>query len=124
MTRFIGSLLLGLALGSAIGLYLGWKPFPSEVVNTRAVSLDAQYKDDYTVMIARGYLADGDAVGAVERLRILGVSNVPLYVQEITERYISLSRNVDDVTALISLSAGLGRLTPLMERYRLPESSP
>jgi hypothetical protein len=120
MTRFLSSLLIGLVIGAGFGLYLGWGPFPSEVVNTRAPSLDQRYKDEYTVMIAGGYLADGDAVGAVERLRVLGVDNVPLYVQEITERYITNSRNVNDIYSLVALAEGLGRLTSLMEQYRLP----
>jgi hypothetical protein len=68
-------------------------------------------------MIAAGYLADGDASGAVERLSVLGVDNVPLYVQELTERYITNSRDIEDIRHLVALADGLGRLTPIMEPY-------
>ena len=68
-------------------------------------------------MVAEGYLVDGDALGAVERLRVLGMSNVPLYVQEVTETYISNSRDLNDIQKLVALAAGLGRLTPVMEPY-------
>jgi hypothetical protein len=47
-------------------------------------------------------------------------------VQDVTERYISTSQRVNDIQALVALSASLGRLTPLMEPYRLvatPEAS-
>jgi hypothetical protein len=70
-------------------------------------------------MIANGYLADGDLTGALERTRVLGVENVPVYIQETTERYITNSSDVDDIRALVALSSGLGRLTPIMEPYQI-----
>jgi len=116
--RFIISLLIGLAIGIGLGLYLGWVQFPVEYVNSPITDMAPRYKDEYTVMIATGYAADGDLVGAVERLRVLGVENIPAYVQETTERYITNSRNVDDIRYLVILAEGLDRLTPIMEPYR------
>jgi hypothetical protein len=116
--RFLISLLIGLALGVGIGLYLGWIQFPVEYINSPMADLSERYKDEYTVMIAAGYTADRDLVGAVERLRRLGVENIPAYVQEITERYITNSRNVNDIRFLVTLADGLDRLTPIMEPYR------
>jgi hypothetical protein len=127
MARFVISLIVGLGVGLGIGLYLGWIQLPVQFVDSPAASLGQRYKDEYTVMVAAGYLADGDLGGAVDRLRILGVGNIPAYVQEITERYISNSRNVDDIRYLVAFSENLGRLTPLMEPYRLvvtPGSQP
>jgi hypothetical protein len=69
-------------------------------------------------MVAAGYLADGDLGGALERLRLLGVANIPAYVQEVTERYISNSQDVNDIRYLVALSEGVGRLTPIMQPYR------
>lgn len=116
--RLIISLLIGLAVGLGLGLYLGWVQFPVEFVNSPMTDLAPRYKDEYTVMIATGYAADGDLVGAVERLRVLGVENIPAYVQETTERYITNSRNVDDIQYLVILAEGMDRLTPIMEPYR------
>lgn len=127
MLRVILSLLAGLALGLIAGLYFGWVQFPVEFVNSPASSLAERYKDDYIVMVAAGYLKDGDLGGAVERLRPLGVANIPSYVQEVTERYISNSRDAGDISILVGLAEGLGRLTPIMEPYRqiqAPESAP
>lgn len=121
--RVILSLLAGLAFGLIAGLYLGWVQFPVEFVNSPASSLAERYKDDYIVMVAAGYLKDGDLGGAVERLRPLGVANIPAYVQEVTERYISNSRDAGDISILVGLSEGLGRLTPIMEPYRQIQSS-
>ncbi len=127
MLRFLLSLLIGLVAGVGIGLYLGWVQFPVEFVDSPASSLAPRYQDDYTVMIAAGFAADGDLGGAVERLRVLGVGNIPAYVQEVAERYISNSRAIEDIRVLVGLAEGLGRLTPLMQPYRsvnLPGQQP
>jgi hypothetical protein len=118
MLRFLLSLLIGLVLGALVGLYFGWVRFPVEFVNSPASSLAQGYKDEYTVMIAAGYLNDGDLGGAVERLRLLGLNNIPAHVQEVTERYISNSQDVNDITYLVAFSESLGRLTPIMQPYR------
>lgn len=118
MLRFLISLLLGLALGAGLGLYLGWVQFPAQYVNSSADRLSERYKDEYTVMVATGYLNDGDLGGAFDRLKILGVPNIPAFVQAVTERYISSSRNATDIAYLVALAEGLGRLTPIMEPYR------
>ncbi|MBC8098658.1 MAG: hypothetical protein H7Y11_04395 [Armatimonadetes bacterium] len=118
MLRWLGSLVLGIGIGAAVGLYLGWVQFPLEYVDSPTNALAQRYQDEYTVMIAGGYLEDGDALGAVERLRVLGVDNVPEYVQQITERFITTSRDVADIRYLVALSEGLGRTSPLYAPYR------
>jgi hypothetical protein len=117
MRRFLTSLLLGLILGGLIGLYFGWVQFPVEYVDSPMQDLEPRAKDDYTVMIATSYQYDKDGLGAVERLRLLGVDNVPEYVQTVTERFITNSSNLNDIRLLVNLSEGLGRLTPIMEPF-------
>lgn len=118
MIRFLVSALVALVIGIVAGLYLGWVQFPARATDSPASALASLYKDDYTVMIAAGYLADRDITGALERMRVLGVENVPAFVQDVTERYISNSFAIDDIRKLVALAEGLGRLTPLMEPYR------
>lgn len=118
MLRFLISLVIGLALGVLIGLYLGWVQFPVQFVDSPASSLSERYKNEYMVMVASGFMKDGDLGGAVERLRVLGVANIPAYVQEVTERYISNSQDADDISVLVALSESLGRMTPIMLPYR------
>jgi len=118
MLRFFVSLLVGLLLGAGIGLYLGWVQFPVQFVNSPASSLSERAKNDYMVMVAAGYLEDGDLGGAVERLRLLGVANIPAYIQQVTESYISNSQDVDDISYLVALAEAVGRLTPIMQPYR------
>lgn len=114
------SLLVGLVAGLGIGLYVGWVQSPVEYVDSPLSYLEQDYAADYTVMIAYGYVHDGDLPGAVDRLRALEVSNVPGFVQAVTERYISQSRAIADIQHLVALAEAMGRLTPLMEPYRLP----
>lgn len=118
MIRFVASIFVGLLLGLGIGLYLGWVQFPVEYVNSPASSLDQRYKDDYLVLVAAGYLNDNDALGAVERVRVLGIENVPDTVRETAERFIFNSRDIRDIQYLIALSEGLGRTSPFFEQYR------
>ncbi len=117
MARFLLSLLVGVLVGVGGGLFVGWNQ-PVQLLNSPANLLAQRYKDDYVVMVAAGYLDDGDLGGALERLRLLGVTNIPAYVQEVTERYISNSQAVEDIRYLVALSEGVGRLTPIMEPYR------
>ena len=118
MLRFVISLIIGLSLGALIGLYLGWVQFPVQFVNSPASSLSERAKNDYMVMVAAGYLEDGDLGSAVDRLRLLGVPNIPAYVQQVTETYISNSQDVNDISYLVALSEALGRMTPIMQPYR------
>ncbi|XWX03212.1 hypothetical protein VZO05_11940 [Aggregatilineales bacterium SYSU G02658] len=124
--RLILSLLGGIFIGLLSGLFIGWVVAPTEYVNSPMTALAQRWRDEYTVMIAAGYAVDRDLNGALERLRRLGVPNVPQYVQEITERYITNSRNVADIRLLVRLAEGFGRLTPLMQDFRSlnPETSP
>ncbi len=84
-----------------------------------AFSGTTEINDDYTVMIAAAFVQDQDLGGAVDRLRVLGVENIPAYVLEVTERFITNSQNVNDIRLLVGLYEGLaGRVTPMMEPYR------
>ena len=122
MTRLLASLFVGSVIGVGIGLLLGWGPFKVVIVDNPASRLHEQYKDDYTIMVAAGFLVDGDALGAVERLRVLGVPNAPEYVQNVTERFITNSRNIEDIRKLVALLealVGQDRLPDMMRPYRM-----
>lgn len=114
MTRFFVSLFLGLAIGLGIGLILGWGVFPVETVGNPASRLAQDYKDEYTVMIAAGFRADGDLEGAVERLQILDEPDIRQYIEAISVRFIQESEPVEDIVHLLTLARGLG--VPLTEQ--------
>lgn len=112
------SLLLGLVLGGALGLYLGWFQFPQETYRGDLSEMAQSFRDDYVVMVAAGYAADGDLQGALERLSRLRVDDIPRYAQRLTDRVIASSaRDIRDIRLLVALARGLGRLTPAMEPF-------
>src|SRR5690606_2474225 len=117
--RPLGSLLIGVPIGLAAGVYLGWVQFPVEYTNSSMQALAPRYQDEYTVMVSEAYLVDRDAEAALRRLAVLGKENVPDYVQDLTERYITQS-NVPAIPSMVALAEAMGRLTPLMEVYRMP----
>ena len=118
MRRWIRSLILGLAIGGILGLYLGWAQFPLQSYRGDLTELAQSFRDDYAVMIAAGFVADGDGKGALDRLNHLHVDDIPRYIQRLTERVIASSaRDVRDIRLLVALARGMGRLTPPMEPF-------
>ncbi len=126
--RGLGSLLIGVIVGVAVGVYVGWEQYPVEYTNSSLAALAPRYQEEYTVMVAEGFQnerSDPNAVNAVlARLQPLRKGNIFDYVQDLTERYISQS-NVPAIPVMVALAEALGRLTPIMELYRLtPVPSP
>ena len=118
MSRYLISFLLGVLPGIGIGFLIGNVLVPATVVEGSIPALETSYQEAYTLMVAHGYENDQDADGALDRLSVLGVSNIPLYIQELTERYINTSQHISNVELLVGLSEGLGRLSPIMEPFR------
>ncbi len=121
MRRLLVSVIIGMAVGVAAGFIIGWGIAPVRYVDSPLNLLAEQpYQDEYAVMVAAAYAQTGDLEQAIERLRPLDHPNIPSWVQEVTERYISRGRSVADITDLVALAEALGRLTPAMEPYRIP----
>jgi hypothetical protein len=115
--RYVGSLVIGLLVGLAMGLFIGWEQVPVEYTNSSVSRLAPRHQEEYTLMVAEGYLYDRDINGALQRLEPLQREDVFDYVQTLTERHI-IHSNVPAIVPMVALSEGLGRLTPLMEVYR------
>jgi hypothetical protein len=65
-------LLLSTLIGLGAGLYYGWVVSPVEYVDTTPASLRADFRTDYTLMVAEIFQADQDAEAAARRLALLG----------------------------------------------------
>lgn len=125
MRRFFGSLLVAMILGIGIGVYLGWVQFATRSENSAMCQLSESEREDYTLMVARGFKIEQDRDTAMRRLLPLNASNdeacqqsasqinnVPLWVQEVTERYRTRSAELRDICDLAALSAAFGRQIP------------
>ncbi len=124
MQRLLFSIAVGMLLGVTAGFVTGWGFAPVRYVDSSLGLLAQAYQDEYTVMVATAYRHEGDLERATERLAELGQENVADWVVEVTERYISRGRSIADVTNLVALSEAFGRLTVLMEPYRIPPTPP
>ncbi len=126
MRRFLIALALGAFIGVVIGLLLGWVQFPVQTINSPIRNLSALDKARYVVMVAEGYEVDGDLPQAIDRIQLLGVSDVPSYVRTLTEGMISESGTGDasDIRHLVALSQALGELTAPMQPFAGPTLTP
>lgn len=68
----VGVMLGGLALGLALGLFYAWVLAPVKYVDTAPVSLRADFKDQFRIMIAAAHAANGNLPRARARLALLG----------------------------------------------------
>jgi len=64
--------LLSILVGVGLGLLIGWVLYPLQFAETTADSLSADYKADYTLMVAEVYQTDNDPGLAAVRLAPLG----------------------------------------------------
>jgi hypothetical protein len=124
--------LISLIVGLGLGFYIGWIQFPVEYRNSHLCQLDDDYRENYTLMIARGYRRDGDINKALDRLRPLRsegkpecegsdsyqIDNVSDWVQRLTVQYITEGASQGEIRDLVALAEGFGRLTPVMESFR------
>lgn len=126
MKRFVIALAVGGIIGLILGVYLGWSLFPVQTINASIRSLSPAEKDRYTVMVAEGYELDGNVAEAIRRLQVLGVPDVPSYVRDVTERFISVNGTGDaaDIRHLVALAQALGELTPPMQAFAGPTAIP
>lgn len=135
MRNYIATAIVALVIGVSMGLYLGWVQFPREYQDGYLCQLDIQYQEAYTIMVARGYRQDGDAARALQRLQPLLATNVavcaesgnqitdiPAWVQAVTEKYISTSPDRTIKENLALLSVAFGRSSELIEDF-LPEET-
>ncbi len=120
-------LIIGLAIGISLGLYLGWEIFPTEYVDANPAFLAETHKQEYVRMIAAAYAVEGDFSLAQERVAGLGDDGVDL-VTAVTLDTILKQQNETEIRQLVNLASALGIYSPTMDPYLPPapatESSP
>lgn len=114
--RFIGWTGLGLLLGAGLGLYLGWVVWPIEFTNANPGALQEAYRQDYALMIAAAYAADGDLAAAQDRVDDLGEDG-RAYFFSFTLDAILRGGSETEIRQLVRLAADLGFASPAMNPY-------
>ena len=108
-------LLTGVVLGIILGILFAWVISPVEYVDTAPESLTNEFKDQYRVLIASAYVANGDLVRAKARLGLLGEADIYLVVAEQAQQMLAEGGSVEEAQALGRLALVLGQEIPQPE---------
>ncbi|HUV92999.1 MAG TPA: hypothetical protein VMV80_07930 [Anaerolineales bacterium] len=105
-------LLTGVVLGIILGILFAWVISPVEYVDTAPESLKDEFKDQYRVLIASAYVANGDLVRAKARLGLLDEADIYLVVAEQAQQMLAEGGSVEEAQALGRLALSLGQEIP------------
>ena len=108
----------GFLAGALAGLLLGQLLGGGALIGGGAGAREERLRDDLVLLIATAYTIDGDLPAAWRRLQGAADGNSVAWLQGTTGRFISNSRELQDIRRLVALAEGLGRLTPEMEPFR------
>lgn len=108
-------LLTGVVLGIMLGILFAWVISPVEYVDTAPESLKDEFKDQYRVLIASAYVANGDLVRAKARLELLDEADIYLVVAEQAQQMLAEGGSVEEAQALGRLALALGQEIPQPE---------
>ncbi len=115
--RILAWLSLGLILGAALGLFLGWVAWPLEISEADPAAMDESFQIDYTLMIASSYSENNDLLTARSRLNSLAKEDLGLWVLGLTVDHILNGESEADIVRLVKLANDLGQYSPIMEPY-------
>lgn len=114
--RPLGIIAIGLALGAALGLYLGWVAWPTEFSDATPALLADSYKQDYLRMTATAYAADGDLAAARQAVQALG-ENGQAYLNAYVLDQILGGNRAPEIGQLAQLAHDLGLDSPALQPY-------
>jgi hypothetical protein len=114
--------IVGLALGAGLGLYLGWVAWPTEFTDANPAVLQDVYRHDYVRLTAAAYTVDDNLSAAQKRVASLGDDGRDV-VLAVTLDTILQGGDEAEIRQLVRLAAALGLESPAMVPY-LPERAP
>ncbi len=110
--------LITLALGVALGLYLGWVALPVQYVDTAPDTLRQADRDEVILMIAVAYAGDANIEIARARFRRLGLADPGPAIVQTAQRALVAGAPESDLRALARLAAAFNTFSPLLDPYR------
>jgi hypothetical protein len=109
------TLVIGLLLGIAAGLFYSWVINPVEYIDSAPDSLREDFKSDYITLIASAYAATGDADRARARLAWVQITDPASTLGRLAQNRLSTGRPEAEARAIAQLAAMLGeRPSPLL----------
>jgi hypothetical protein len=117
-------LLLGIAAGIAVGLFVSWELWPVEYTDVAPDSLKASHREEYIVLVSMAYSYDQDIKLAQARLASLGdLGAIGLEIVTLAERYADQRGNTQHIQALTALGREVGSYRAALATY-LPDTTP
>ncbi len=123
MVKNIFYVIIGLVLGAALGLYLGWVAWPTEFTGANPAALSPEYRHDYALITAVSYANDHDLETARRRIASLG-SDGQAYYFSLTMDAILRADNETEIRQFVELAADLGLDSPAMLPFLPTEAQP
>ena len=114
---WLAPILIGLALGVALGLTYTWGIAPVQYYDTAPDRLRADLKAEYILLIGEAYRSDGDWPAAQERLAQLNDPDIPDTLLEMTEGAIAAGKPLPAVRAVAELANRLGASSPAIAAF-------
>jgi hypothetical protein len=105
-------LLTGLIIGIVLGVVYTRVLQPVRYIDTNPASLSSEYKNQYRVLIAKAYMADGDLVRARARLQLLHDADIFRTLTEQAQQTLAHNGASTDARALGLLAIALGQTPP------------
>ena len=127
--RFLGLLVVGLALGLAIGLFYARAVSPLAYSGTAPVSLRPDARDRYRLLVAAAFSADGDLGRARARLALLHDASPARALAVQAQQLVAQGGSLADARRLALLALALGKspggtaLPPAGPAARLPPAA-
>lgn len=115
--RWIIQLVVGVAVGLALGSGIGWGLWPYEPADASPAALRWDYQENYVIMVATAYEAEGDLTLAYERLAVLDPKNPAVPVVQLGERLVAAGASTEDITRLARLAWAMDAITPPLMPY-------
>jgi hypothetical protein len=109
------SVILGVVVGVAAGLYYAWAVNPVEYTDTSPASLRSDFKADYLALIASAFDGTGDLERARARLALFPDANPADTLAALAQQRLAQGRPGAEVSALARLASALSgspALTP------------
>ena len=100
--------IVGLLLGTGLGLWVGWGIAPVEYTDTDISYLHPNYRDDFLLMVSETYALDGDLGTARARIALLSLPDPAQAVADRAEKAIAQDAAPSYIRALVRLSIAMG----------------
>jgi hypothetical protein len=120
MKRAFFLLLMGLLLGGALGLYVGWVLYPAQLVNVTPAELTPALQADYVRLVAATYAQDDDFTAVQTRLAALRRDDLDEWLRRETVDAILAGENETEIQQMVLLATRLGLDSPAFVPY-LPD---